>query len=131
MAEPALLPVDTNIPDKLYLRIGDVSKLTGVKPYVLRFWENEFPGLGPKKTKVIHDELGVETVEQLEKACQEGKVAKLKGFGEKTQTNILAGIERRRSYAAKHLVSDALVVAEPLLEAIGAPLERQGETSGD
>ena len=49
-----MLPVDTKIPDKLYFRIGDVSKITGIKPYVLRFWENEFPGLGPKKSGTGH-----------------------------------------------------------------------------
>jgi DNA polymerase (family 10) len=78
----------------------------------------EIPGLGPKKIKAIHDELGVETVEQLEQACKDGKVAKLKGFGEKTQKNICDGIERRRSYASRHLISDALELAEPLLEAL-------------
>lgn len=54
MAEPALQPVEHNIPDKLYFRIGEVSKLTGVKTYVLRFWENQFPGLGPKKSGKGH-----------------------------------------------------------------------------
>jgi DNA-binding transcriptional MerR regulator len=54
MAEPALQPVEQNIPNKLYFRIGEVSKLTGVKPYVLRFWENQFPGLGPKKSGKGH-----------------------------------------------------------------------------
>lgn len=39
------------IPDKLYFRIGDVSRLAGIKPYVLRFWETEFPLLGPKKSR--------------------------------------------------------------------------------
>ena len=39
---------DPEIPNKLYFRIGDVAKLAGIKPYVLRFWESEFPGLGPK-----------------------------------------------------------------------------------
>jgi DNA-binding transcriptional MerR regulator len=38
------------IPNKLYFRIGEVSKLLGVEPYVLRFWETEFPGLSPKKS---------------------------------------------------------------------------------
>ena len=42
------------IPDKLYFRIGDVAKLAGIKPYVLRFWETEFPGLGPKKSGTGH-----------------------------------------------------------------------------
>src|SRR2546421_1496689 len=78
----------------------------------------EIPGVGPKKIKVLHDELGVETVEQLEQACKEGKVAKLKGFGEKTQANICDGILRRRAYAARHLISDALPLAERLLDAL-------------
>ena len=42
------------IPDKLYFRIGDVARLAGIKPYVLRFWETEFPALGPKKSGTGH-----------------------------------------------------------------------------
>src|SRR6266436_9824269 len=42
------------IPDKLYFRIGDVARLAGIKPYVLRFWESEFPSLGPKKSGTGH-----------------------------------------------------------------------------
>jgi DNA-binding transcriptional MerR regulator len=38
------------IPDKLFFRIGEVSQLVGVEPYVLRYWETEFPGLSPKKS---------------------------------------------------------------------------------
>lgn len=38
------------IPNKLYFRIGEVAKLAGIKPYVLRFWESEFNRLGPKKS---------------------------------------------------------------------------------
>lgn len=38
------------IPNKLYFRIGEVSKLLGVEPYVVRFWESEFRGLSPKKS---------------------------------------------------------------------------------
>jgi DNA polymerase (family X) len=76
----------------------------------------EIPGLGPKKIKALNDELGIESVEQLEQACKENKIAGLKGFGEKTEANILDGINRRRSYASKHLLADALRVAEPLLD---------------
>ena len=76
----------------------------------------DIPGLGPKKIKALHDELGIETVELLEQACKDGKIAGLKGFGEKTQTNILEGIHRRRTYASRHLISDALLTAEPLLK---------------
>src|ERR1700728_2876943 len=42
------------IPDKLYFRIGEVSRLAGIKPYVLRFWETEFSSLGPKKSGKGH-----------------------------------------------------------------------------
>jgi DNA polymerase (family 10) len=78
----------------------------------------EIPGLGPKKIQALSQKLGVDSVAQLEKACRAGKVAQLDGFGEKTQTNLLEGIERRRTYASKHLLSDALRVAEPLLEGL-------------
>src|SRR5262249_24823795 len=78
----------------------------------------DIPGLGSKKIKVLHDELGIDSVEKLERACQAGTVAKLKGFGEKTQTNILEGINQRRAYSTRHLVSDALPLAETLLEAL-------------
>ena len=42
------------IPDKLYFRIGEVARLAAIKPYVLRFWETEFPALGPKKSGTGH-----------------------------------------------------------------------------
>ena len=80
----------------------------------------DIPGLGPKKIKAINDKLGVETVEQLEKACQDGKVAELDGFGEKTQAKILQGIQFRRQYASRHLLGDALAVAEPILDNLRA-----------
>jgi DNA polymerase (family X) len=78
----------------------------------------DIPGVGPKKIIVLQKELGIESVEQLEAACRDGRVAKLKGFGEKTAVNICEGITRRRSYASRHLLSDALLVAEPLLETL-------------
>jgi DNA polymerase (family 10) len=80
----------------------------------------DIPGLGPKKIKAMHDVLGIETVEQLESACQDGRVAALKGFGEKTAANIREGINRRRSYASRHLISDVLPLAERLLEGLRA-----------
>jgi DNA polymerase (family 10) len=78
----------------------------------------EIPGLGPKKIQALSKALGVDTIEKLEMVCKAGKVALLAGFGEKTQTNLLEGIERRRLYASKHLLSDALRLAEPLLESL-------------
>src|SRR6185295_12401881 len=78
----------------------------------------DISGLGPKKIQALQKHLGVDSIAKLEAACKAGKVAELDGFGEKTQTNILEGIERRRQYASKHLLGDALVAAEPLLESL-------------
>jgi DNA polymerase (family X) len=76
----------------------------------------EISGLGPKKIQALNKKLGIDSVAKLEAACKAGKVAELDGFGEKTQSNILEGIERKRAYASKHLLSDAWLAAEPLLE---------------
>jgi DNA polymerase (family 10) len=78
----------------------------------------EIPGLGPKKIQALNQKLGVDSVGKLEAACQSGAVAGIAGFGEKTQANILEGIERRRTYASKHLLSDALSAAELLLDGL-------------
>src|SRR6478736_2154847 len=51
MSSPQTSP---EIPDKLYFRIGEVSELVGVEPYVLRYWETEFPAVGPKKSGTGH-----------------------------------------------------------------------------
>jgi DNA-binding transcriptional MerR regulator len=48
-------PIETpEIPDKLYFRIGEVSQILQVEPYVLRYWESEFPTLAPKKSGTGH-----------------------------------------------------------------------------
>jgi DNA-binding transcriptional MerR regulator len=53
MTDVALQPTP-EIPDKLYFKIGEVSELLGVEPYVLRYWESEFPVLSPKKSGTGH-----------------------------------------------------------------------------
>jgi DNA-binding transcriptional MerR regulator len=54
MGDAALEPNRPEIPDKLYFRIGEVSRLLGVEPYVLRYWETEFRELSPKKSGTGH-----------------------------------------------------------------------------
>jgi len=78
----------------------------------------EIPGLGPRKIQALQKKLRVDSVEKLEAACQAGRVAELEGFGEKTQANLLEGIERKRQYASKNLLADALAAAEPLLQSL-------------
>jgi DNA-binding transcriptional MerR regulator len=43
--------MDIEIPDKLYFKIGEVSRITGVKPHVLRYWESEFGAFSPNKSR--------------------------------------------------------------------------------
>ena len=43
--------IEVTIPDRLFFKIGDVSDLTGLKPYVLRYWESEFEVLCPNKSQ--------------------------------------------------------------------------------
>ncbi len=78
----------------------------------------QIPGLGPKKVKKLHDELGLETIEALEAACKAGNIADLDGFGDKTQAKILEGIAFKRTYASKHQLGKALVMAEPIFEGL-------------
>jgi DNA-binding transcriptional MerR regulator len=54
MTQPSIfteLAKNVAIPDKLYFKIGEVAKLIGVEPYVLRYWETEFPNIAPVKSK--------------------------------------------------------------------------------
>ena len=45
---------DKELPDKLFFKIGEVAKIVGVRPHVLRYWEGEFPSLRPMKTRGAH-----------------------------------------------------------------------------
>lgn len=91
----------------------------------------EVPGLGGKKIKALHEQLGVDSIDSLTKACKEGEVAKLKGFGAKTQEKILSGIKNREAYAARHLWWDARAVVERILPALQAlPDVARAEAAG-
>ncbi|REG78488.1 DNA polymerase (family 10) [Algoriphagus antarcticus] len=63
----------------------------------------QIKGLGPKKVKILWEELGITSTHELMEACQSGKVAKIKGFGEKTQDTIIQNLEFKASNAGKWL----------------------------
>jgi DNA polymerase (family 10) len=73
------------------------------------------PGLGPKKVKALHEQLGVDTVEKLKVACEAGQVAKLKGFGAKTQDKILEGIRFLGEVGNRVRLDQALALSEALV----------------
>ena len=74
------------------------------------------PGMGPKKAAVLFNELKIENLEELTKACEEGRIRELKGFGEKTEQQILAGIKVASSANRRLLWADADDIAQALLE---------------
>jgi DNA polymerase (family 10) len=75
-------------------------------------------GLGPKKVAALHASLGVDSVASLKAACDEGKVAGLPGFGEKTQVKILEAIARREQSAGVFRLDEATTAAEEILEVL-------------
>lgn len=53
----------TQLPDKLFFKIGEVANIVGVKAHALRYWETEFPALRPKKTRGAHRQYSRKDVE--------------------------------------------------------------------
>jgi DNA polymerase (family 10) len=66
----------------------------------------QIKGLGPKKVKTLWEELGISSTHELMEACQSGKVALIKGFGQKTQDTIIQNLEFKASNAGKWLYAD-------------------------
>src|SRR5262245_52958187 len=75
-------------------------------------------GLGPKKVKALHENLQIDSIEKLKVACEAGEVAKLKGFGVKTQEKILTGIAHMEKVAGRVRIDLALPLGMALLEQI-------------
>jgi DNA polymerase (family 10) len=128
-------PLETLIAEERLMAIEGIGKATGEKIAELSthgrldYYDNlreEFPpdiltlfeiqGLGAKKIKVLWDTLKVHSVTNLERACKDGSVAALPGFGEKTAANILKGIEHMRSHAGEFRFGDVAHIAEGLLD---------------
>src|SRR5215470_3680132 len=78
------------------------------------------PGLGAKKIKALHDKLGISSIEQLQKACEQGRVAELPGFGETTQQKIREVIARRASHVGSFQFGQVAAEAEALRSDLAA-----------
>jgi DNA polymerase IV (family X) len=99
-------------------------------------------GLGPKKIHALYEQLEIKTIGELEYACHENRLIELKGFGKKSQENILAGIEKLKVYKERRLYAEVEGQAEALLKSlkeykdisaisIGGSLRRGNETVKD
>lgn len=118
------------IGEALARKIADLH-LTGTTELLGRLREKYPPGtldlvtipeLGPRKVATLQAALGIRNLADLERACVEGRVRGVKGFGERTEARILEGIRRLTERAADRrvLLADALAEADPLLEHLRA-----------
>lgn len=90
------------------------------------------PGLGAKRIHTLHEKLGVETLAALEQAASRGRIAKLSGFGAKTEQKILDGIAFVRTTRGRRRFNRALEVGVRLHEWLQAqPGVAQAEVAGD
>jgi DNA polymerase (family 10) len=78
------------------------------------------PNLGAKKIKALHEKLQVSSIEQLQKACESGRVAELPGFGETTQTKLCEAIAKRTQHAGSFQLGQVAPEAETLRNDLAA-----------
>jgi len=102
----------------------------------------DLEGMGPKKVKLIFDEMGIDSIEKLEEAAKEGKLRDLPGMGAKTEERLLASIEHFRSGVGRFRIDAGTTIGEAIvaymkglkgiekLELAGS-LRRRRETVGD
>lgn len=102
----------------------------------------KIPGLGPKRVQLLHRELKVRSVADLERAATNGRMRTLPGFGARTEQLVLDGIKRLQRYGERFKLSTAEETAEPLVEylkrckgvkqiTLAGSLRRRCETVGD
>ncbi len=91
----------------------------------------ELQGLGAKKIKILHETLGVNSIADLQAACESGKVMSLAGFGEKSAANILKAIHFYQEHAGLFRIDQVAPLAEQLIEYLrGHPDVGQCQTAG-
>ncbi|MGI9089980.1 MAG: PHP domain-containing protein [Gemmatimonadaceae bacterium] len=94
---------------------------TGESSYLERLLESvpegllqvaRVPGLTPVKAALLHSEIGIESLDDLEKAARDGRLGTVRGFGDKTVKRVLKGIQVVRGRAGRLLYRQALIEAE-------------------
>jgi DNA polymerase (family 10) len=86
------------------------------------------PGLGPKKAMVLYEELRVTSMEELMNALHDGRIRDLKGFGAKTEENLLRGIHNMQQSGGRIQLGAAIDLAEEILRELGSLKEARRST---
>jgi DNA polymerase (family 10) len=149
MDDEGLLAIPTvgkNMAERIreYLDTGMIHQLEELRAQIPAGMREliRIPGLGPKKARIIADEFGITTIEELTAAIGEHKLSNIKGLGAKTEENLLRGIEQMRQHGDRIRLDVALALAEELMQGLTAcsavvdiatagSLRRMQETIGD
>ena len=127
-----------------FLRSGTFEELDALRAQVPEGVRamTAIPGFGPKKAMAAYSELGVDSVDGLVAAAEDGRLAAMKGFSRTTERNVVEAVRRLRASEGRVQVNEALEVAEDLLDRLRAipgvrraayagSLRRMAETIGD
>jgi len=127
-----------------YLKTGRIKSYDALKKKMPIDLEEiiAVEGVGPKKTKVLYQKLGIKNLKELEKAAKEHKIASLFGFGEKTEKNILEGIAFLKKSKGRFLLGEILPEVKEILGklktlkdveeiSVAGSVRRMKETIGD
>ena len=114
----AIPGIGTSIAEKIeeFLKTGRISYYEELKKKTpVRLDElTRIEGLGPKSIKRLYRELGIKNLDDLEKAAKEGRIRELDDFGEKSEENILKGIEFQRKHGGRFILGYIIPFAETL-----------------
>jgi DNA polymerase (family X) len=138
--------VGKSIADKVheYIETGHMTALDELRAQIPAGVREmmSIPGLGPKKALTLHRELGIASVQDLSGAIEAGRLKGMKGFGAKTEENILHGIDLMRQSGGRVQIGVAMELAEEIVAALSSlkqvkrcrfagSLRRMAETIGD
>ncbi len=106
-------------------QIEELEELRGEMPVEMDAL-TRVEGVGPKTVGTLYRELGVQTLADLDRAAREGKIQAVRGFGTKTEQNILENIEFARTARERELLGDGRPLADVLVEYLGesSPVDR-------
>src|SRR5262249_25605250 len=91
----------------------------------------QIPGLGPRRARLLHDRLGIDSIDRLEEACRQGSLARLTGVGAAAPEKILQGVLFLKRQLGSLLLSEAAKVGGELLETLRAlPGVARAEAAG-
>ncbi len=138
--------IGKDLADKIVVivRTGQLPQLEDLKakipPGVVQMLR--IPGLGPKKVAALFKELGLETLDALKQAAEQGRIAELKGFGKKTEQSILEGLAIVAEAGQRVFLADAKVEADAIVAdlqqlssitqaTVAGSCRRRKETVGD